>query len=63
MIMKNDERTMFEIFFENHEEIQKKTILVMLEKDFFVRRKEIFFERVGLKTAKRQKRNQKEKKN
>ena len=47
MKMKNDERTMFEIFFKNQEEIQEKTILVTLEKDilfgekFFFRKSKI----------------------
>ena len=41
---------MFEVFYKNPEEIQKK--LGDITKGYFVWRKDIFFERVRLKTAK-----------
>ena len=46
---------MFEIFFENQEEIQIKNNFGDIRKGFFVWIKEIFFERVRLKTAKKTK--------
>ena len=55
MKMKNDERTMFEIFFSKHEEEIQKKKLVKLEKDIWFWRREIFFERVRLKSGQKKK--------
>ena len=46
---------MFEIFSKNQEEIWKKNNFGNIRKGYFVWRKEIFFERVRLTTAKRKK--------